>query len=1018
MNIIKYPIKNYQFTLVIVLMIVVVGISTMMNMPRAEDPDMDSPFFPVVVVYPGTTPKDMEQLVVKPLETRFYGLDRIKRIKTQINNGLAFLNVEYEHGVDHDTKYQELIRELGAARQEELPEGIISAQVLQVDPTWVSVIQAALISENASRQVMKKYADELKADLEKVKPLKKVTIHGLPDQLIRVDVHPGLLASLKIPVDQIIRAIKSESVNIPGGSIHAGTRSFSVKTTGNYQSIGQIKNTIIASSEGKNIVLSDVADVYPTFAPDNHITRLNGYRALFITAAQKKGMNISETQKEYGKVLTNFRQQLPANLDLVVNFDQADNVNQRLGGLGRDFLIAITLVLITLIPLGARSSLIVMIAIPLSLGIGVVVLNMAGFSLNQLSIVGFVVSLGLVVDDSIVVVENLERWMREGYSRTEAAFKSTRQIALAVVGCSATLVIAFIPLMFMPDESGDFIRSMPTAVIGSVVGSLFVALLIVPFLASRILKPHENPEGNPVLRIFKKGIHLTYAALLDKALKRPVFSAFIALGIFLAALAMIPVLGFSLFPESEKPQFMVNITAEPQSGIHYTDSITRIIEHDLSKIKEVRFYSGNVGKGNPRIYYNLPQVNEREDFAQIFVQLDKDVNPKVKGKIVDSLRGMWSSFLGAKIEVRNFEQGVPVISPVEIRLFGENLDTLRNLAGRVETMLNQTEGTIYVNNPVSANKTDFRLEVNRAKALALGVPSIIIDQTVRMALAGVDVATFSDPQSENNDYKIRLTIPRENFPDPSVFDNIYVNNINGTAIPLSQLATVAMDVSPTVINHINRTRVVSVNSFVKDGFTNDQVINDVIHQMDKFELPAGYHYEMGGEVESRQESFGGFGTIILITGFLFIAILVLEFKTFKSTLIVLSVIPLGIVGALPALWLTGNTLSFVATIGLVALAGIEVKNTILLVDFTNQLRGEGMGLDQAIEEAGEIRFLPIMLTTLTAIGGLTPIALSNNPLISPLAIVIIGGLISSAFLSRIVTPVIYKLIPPRIDYEK
>jgi multidrug efflux pump subunit AcrB len=258
-------------------------------------------------------------------------------------------------------------------------------------------------------------------------------------------------------------------------------------------------------------------------------------------------------------------------------------------------------------------------------------------------------------------------------------------------------------------------------------------------------------------------------------------------------------------------------------------------------------------------------------------------------------------------------------------------------------------------------------------------------------------------------------VPRAAYPDLSVLNNLYVNNVQGVAIPLKQLAEVGFESSPVSINHINKIRTISVNAFVKKGYLNDRVINEVIKKMDSMKLPTGYHYEMGGEVESRQESFGGFGTVIMVTVFLFIAVLVLEFKTFKSTLIVLSVIPLGIVGAVLALLVTGNTLSFVATIGIGALAGIEVKNTILLVDFTNQLRREGMELNEAIEKAGEIRFLPIILTTLTAIGGLLPIAWSSNPLISPLAIVMIGGLISSTLLSRIITPVVYKLMPPRID---
>src|SRR5690606_19778127 len=264
----------------------------------------------------------------------------------------------------------------------------------------------------------------------------------LPEQLVRIDVHPDRLAQMHIPLNTVMEAVQSEAANIPGGSILGGGKSFSVKTSGNYQSIDEIGNTIVFSSEGKNVLLKDVAEVYPDFAPDDHITRLNGYRCLLINAAQKSGENISKTQEAYLPVIEKFKQSLPKNMDLVLHFDQAENVNHRLSGLGIDFLIAVSLVLITLLPLGNRASMVVMIAIPLSLSIGLVLLHIFGFSLNQLSIVGFVVALGLLVDDSIVVVENIERWLREGHSRLDAAIKGTGQIAMAVLGCTATLVIA------------------------------------------------------------------------------------------------------------------------------------------------------------------------------------------------------------------------------------------------------------------------------------------------------------------------------------------------------------------------------------------------------------------------------------------------------------------------------------------------------------------------------------------------------------------------------------------------
>ena len=1013
MKISDYAVKNYQFTLVIFIMTIVVGITTLLNMPRSEDPEIKAPQFSVIVVYPGTSPQDMEELIVKPIEKKVSELEDIKRIKTNINDGVAVLFVEYKYESNVNEKYQEIVREVNSMRGE-LPQDILSLDIKRVSPTDVNVLQLALVSENASREELRKHAESLQDNLEKVAPLQKVEISGLPDQIVRVDLKLDRLSQMHIPVNAIIGSMQSEIANIPGGSIIAGSKAFNIKTSGNYKSIDEIENTIVYSFNGKNVSLKDVADVHFDYIENKHITRLNGHRCVLVNAAQKPGFNISQTQKLYLPVIAKFKQTLPKDIILADYFDQAENVNKRLGGLGMDFLIAILLVAFTLLPLGGRAALVVMISIPLSLAIGLVMLNALGYNMNQLSIVGLVVALGLLVDDSIVVVENIERWLREGFSRKEATLKATQQIGVAVIGCTATLIIAFMPLVFLPEGSGDFIRSLPMAVICSVLASMLVSLTIIPFLSSRILKQHEgHSTGNLFLRAFQAGIHKVYGPLLDRALKHPVVTVVIAVIIFAASLQLMPVIGFSLFPASEKPQFMVNIITPLQTNIYKTDTVCTYVEKELAKHKEIKYYTSNVGKGNPRIYYNVIPQNERGDFAQIFVQLDPETNPNRKLQLIEELRKTFMVYAGAKIEVKNFEQGPPVVAPVEVRLEGENLDTLRKIAENVEAILKKTKGTMYVNNPVINLKSDIKVDIDKEKANSLGIPIVNVDRIVRLAVAGVKLGNFSDANSK--DYDIMLTSPKTERANLDIFNNLYVNNNQGAAIPVSQIASLKLEASPLTINHYNKIRTVSISAFVEKGFLADNVINDVIKQMEKYKMPPSYSYKMGGEFESRQESFGGFGTIIIITIFLFIAILILEFKTFKSTLIVLSVIPLGMVGALTALWMTGNSLSFVAIIGLIALAGIEVKNSILLVDFTNQLRKEGQSLENAIREAGEIRFLPIILTSLTAIGGLMPIAVSTNPLISPLAIVLIGGLISSTLLSRIVTPVIYKLLPPRVE---
>ena len=1012
MRITDFAVKNYPFTLIVFLLISVIGAFTVINMPRAEDPELNAPIFPVTIIYPGTSPVDIEELVIKPMEKALYGLENIRRLKSIIGDGYAVIRVEFKYGVDVNEKYQELVREL-ASLKGKLPSDMELPTVEKISPSNVNVIQTALISETATWKQLKMEADKLAEALEKIPALKNIEIAGLPEEQIQISLDFERMARLGVPQQAVINNLQSELANIPSGSIDVGTRYFNVKSSGNFRDVEEIKNTLVYSANNRNVQLRDIANVSMTFAERDHITRLNGHRGIFVVAAQKSKENIAATQLAYQPILEKFKKNLPSNIDMVHHFDQAEVVQKRLSGLGFDFIWAILLVAFTLLPLGFRPAIIVMISIPLSLSIGIIILNYLGFSLNQLSIVGLVVALGLLVDDSIVVIENIERWMLNGFSRKDAVLKATSQIGTAVLGCTATLIIAFLPLIFLPEASGEFIRSLPISVIASVLASLLVSLTVIPFLGNILLKKTMgHSEGNWFIRVLKSGISKSYAPILETSLNNPLKTMGIILVVFFASLQIIPIIGFSLFPASEKPQFLIRITPPAQVNIKNTDTISRFVEKELTKISDVQYYATNVGMGNPQIYYNEIRSIKKPNFAEIFVQLDPISSVERKMFLIDSLRIEWTPFHGAKVQINNFEQGPPVVAPVEVRLLGDNLDSLRALSFKIENLIKSVPGTIYVNNPVSNLQTDLRVKINKEKAALLGIPTISIDKTLRLALSGIPIGIMSDDDGE--DYQI-LIKKKENIPlNLDVFKTLFVENVRGKAIPLTQFAHLELESSPLSINHLDKTRMVSISAFVSKGYLNDEVIKLVMDKLDQFAMPSGYTYQMGGEYETRQESFSGFTIIIILTIFLFIGILLLEFKTFKSTIIVLSVIPLGMVGALSALWLTGNSLSFVAVVGLIALAGIEIKNTILLVDFTNQLREEGKPLDIAIREAGEIRFLPIILTSLTAIGGLIPIALSTNPLISPLAIVIIGGLISSTLLSRIFTPVIYKLIPPKI----
>jgi multidrug efflux pump subunit AcrB len=1013
MSITNFSVKNYQFTLVMFVMVAVVGVVTLLTMPRAEDPQINPPTYPIVVVYPGTSPKDMEELVVKPIEKKIYELENIDKIVTNIEDGLAIIKVDFKYGVNVDTKYQDVIREVNGLRNE-LPKDIFSIEVNKVDPSDVNILQIALISETTSYKTLRETADNLVDELEKITDLKKIKVSGVPDDIVRIDVQMDKLAQQKIPLNVVLGSIQSEDTNIPGGSVNAGTKTFNVKTSGKFSSLDDIANTVIYNSNNKIIKLKDVATIGFKNDVEKHITRINGKRCVLVTAAQKIGANINTTQNQFKPIIADFENQLPDNIKLIKNFDQADNVSKRLGGLAIDFAIAIFIVLFTLIPLGSRASLIVMFSIPLSLALGIVGLNAFGISLNQLSIVGLVVALGLLVDDSIVVVENIERWLRDGYSPKEAAIKATKQITIPVIGTTATLIISFLPMVFLPGGPGEFVRGLPLAVIASVTASTLVSLTIVPFLASRLLKKHENPEGNIFLRTLKKGIRITYSKVMHKALAKPIQTLIIAFGLFGLSLAFFPVIGFKLFPTSEKPIFLVNIRMPLQTSIQESNKICKKIEEQLVLNDKIEFFTSNVGKGNPTIYYNVSQQGEKNDFAQIFVQMESGTNINIKKELIEKLREQFSNFPYAKIEVNDFEQGPPIEAPISVRVFGDNLDTLRKLSFQVEKIIKENPGSLYVNNELNILKTDIKIKINKEKARTLGVLSADIDRTVRLAIAGFQVGSYSD--EDGDDYDIVMNAPKDKVATLNSFDNLYVNNLQGTAILLKEIADVTFETSPSTINHFNKNRFVKITSSTQKNVLANDVLKEVVPKLDAINFPKGYSYKLSGEAESEGDAFGGgFITVIILTIFLFIAVLILQFKTFKGMLIVLSVIPLGVVGGVSMLLLSGNPMSFIAIIGFIGLAGIEVKNSILLVDFTNQLRAEGVALEQAIEQASEIRFLPVVLTSLTAIGGLIPLALNPNPQISPLALVLIGGLISSTILSRIVTPVMYKLIPPKIE---
>lgn len=1015
MNLTALAVNRWQLTLIFAGLLAALGIAAFLSIPRSVDPHFPIPFVTVVASQPGADAADMEETIAKPIEETVQGLDDIEQIQSSSSDGLSIITIEFAWSSDPEDKFNDAVREVSAVR-DRLPEGT-QLEFRRSRTTRAAMLQYALISEEASWRRMEKYADDLAERLTRVNGIRETDIYGLPAAEVRVAIDPARLAEYRLPAGEVSAALARSGADLPAGVVHVGDARLNVDAGGAFRTLAEIEATPLRAPGDASLSVGDVAEVDWAADEQLHVVRVDGQRSVLLAAQQKDGLNALAIRKDVEREMRAFRASLPPDIELANVFDQTIEIRERLSVLARDFAIALGLVLITLLPLGPRASAIVMVSIPLSLASGVLAMQLTGFSLNQLSIAGFILSLGLLVDDSIVVTENISRHLRLGASRLEAALSGTSEIKAAVLGSTGVLIFAFLPIASLPGGAGMFTRSLPLAVIFTVAASLVVSLTIIPFLASRLLRRDDDPDGNIFMRTVQRGIDRAYTPLLHRALARPRRWFVATMALCLSALFLVPVLGFTLFPEADVPFFLIEVRTPEGTGVEGTDRVVRRVAARAAEQPGVRTVIEHAGGGGPQVFYNVFSDYEQTREGAVVVVLE-DWDPAESPAILEQLRAEFSDVAEAEILVRRFQNGAPVEAPLAIRVAGPELAEINRISEDVAAVLAAHPGTRDVNNPLAESRIDLNIGLDRQKAALLGVSPDQLRRTLRLSLLGETAGTFRD--EEGDSYPVTVRLPMDERREWEALQNVYVPNDRGAPVPVGQIATPYPESVVPRIDRYQLERVNVVTSFVQQGFLASEVLGEIGDELDAIELPPGYVLALAGEAEATAESFSGLGLIALLAVAGVFGVLVAEFGGFRETIVVAGVVPLGFFGGLIALFVTGYPISYTAVIGFVALIGIEIKNSILLVDFTSKLRGRGLPLRQAVEQAAEIRFLPVLLTSVTAVLALLPLALEGTSLYAPLAIVIIGGLISSTVLSRIVTPVMYLLIArghERIDED-
>ncbi len=1010
MNLPKLAIENYQFTLTAFVLLLIMGLASFLSMPQREDPALAIANVLVISVYPGANPEDVESQVVDVLEESIKELDDIKEISTNIRDGVAVTEVEFFFGVDPDEKYDEVQRQVNQVR-DELPPELYDLDVLKISTNTVAIFQLALVSDEAPYRVMKDEAERVKQELESVNGVRKVEIQAYPEREVRIALDPVKMTEMNISLEDIQNAIQSNNANIPGGAIKVSNRLFNVKTSGDYDNLEQIKNTVVGSVQGKLIYLKNIAAVYFDYEDERWMARYNGEKSIYITLQQKDGFNIFDISNPVKERLA--AMELARDIHLEYVFDQSLGVDERVSGFISNLLQGIVLVgVIILLLLGVRSSSLVMMAIPLSILIGLWVVDQSGFALQQMSIAGLVVALGLLVDNSIAIIENIERYLAMGYSRKQAAIEGTQQLIAPITSATLTTILAFIPIVMMPDTTGAFIKALPVTVITTLTASLLVAVTLTPFVASRVLKQTNGAPKHPpyLFRQMNRFTEGPYRRMLTWVLNHKYISIAVAVLSFVGAMSLFPLVGISFFPKAEKPQFRITVNLPNGSNLDATDEVVRYVESVLDTTEEVKYYASNVGHGNPRIYYNIAPTNYSNSYGEIFVVL-KEYDVTAFYALLDEMRATFSEYPNATINVREFVQGPPSEAPVAIKINGNNLEQLREYARQVENIVATTEGAVNVDNPLRTNSTDLYFRINREKAMMLGVPIHTLDRTIRSFVNGAPISKFRDADAE--EYNIVMRYDYDEQFQLEDFDKITVKSLAGRFIPLRQLADIEFSEAPSRISHLDNQRTATILADLEKGYNLDDVIGAVQEDLDQIEWADGYDYVFKGDLESRNESFGGMGIASLMALLLILGVLIIQFKSFTQPLIIFSALPLAIIGSILALLFTGIPFSFTAFIGLTSLIGIAINNSIVLVDYANKMVEEGMSITEAAINAGEVRLIPIVATTLTTILGLLPLTLNGGSLWAPMGWTIIGGLVTSTTFVLLLVPLLYKLFTRR-----
>jgi len=1012
MNIFRFIIRQGRiFTLIVIVLPIIAGTYAYQSLPKEGEPEIAVPHAIVVTAYPGASPSEIESLVTNPLEEALSDLKNVEEMRSSSAESVSVIVIDFVVDADLELSLQR-VREKVTDAQKELPEEAEDSTVSEISFSDIPIMLVSVVGD-MDPVLLKRLAENVADELALIPEVLATDVAGGRTREINIYLDPNRLNQFGLTILDVYNAIKQSDINIPGGMVNDPQRRFLVRTLTEIKKVADYERVPLIRQGDRVVFLGDVGIVKDGHQEDISYSRVEGEPSVSIGVKKRAGANILQTSDKVRAAIETMQDSFPEGVRMVVTADQAKYIQQGFDTMNNSAVTGLIIVIIVLyFAMGFRNSIITSLSIPLSLLITFILLKVFGQTNNNMVRFSLVLCIGLLVDNAIIVVENVYHHYQLGKERLAAVIDGVSEIAAPVVSATLTTMAAFLPILLMTGTTGEYMGFLPKTVTIALSASLIVSLVANPLLLSRFMK-RSVKDGRIVrpeedLAFFKK----IYARMVSWALNHRLVIVVLMLLSMSGAISLVGlnVVKVEMFPDIDFDYIYIPIETPTGTDVELTNRIARQVENIVAEmVPEANQVVATVGYRGQSAYELSFGQGMVSHFAEITVELldGKEFARASHQEIQQRIRKRLDHIPGAAIRFRPLSWGPPTFAPIVVKIIGPEIAVLRDISTEIKARLSRIKGAVDVKDDFSNAPPELRVTVDREKAASLGIPLDLLAMTLRGATAGLDIREFQDEMDVSKKYDVRIRFSPESRTTARMLENIKVRSDAGMLVPLANIAEFSQGPGIGNIGHVDRRRVVRVSAR-NQGRSAVEISQELIEQLSTYELPQGYSLDYSGEHQETEESFASLKLAYLIAFILIFALLVTQFNSYFQPLAIMTALPLSIVGAMIGLVATGNNFSIMSFVGLVGLTGIVVNDSIVLVDCINNKRKEDLNIFEAVVVAGQQRLRPILSTTLSTIGGIITLTITDK-LWEGLGVVIIFGIGFATVLTLVVVPVMYSL---------